>query len=73
MGCKSGEHCIEPYNGRGDLAGIQIGWRVILPSKFIPKVSIKYFSFTKFGSTSNALKAAINYRNYIVETRLKEL
>ena len=72
-GCKSGNHCIEPYNGRGETAGIQLGWRVVFPSKFTPKVPLKYFSFTKFGSSQDALYAAINYRDSIIESHLNNL
>ena len=72
-GCKSGNHCIEPYNGRGDTAGIQLGWRVVLPAKFTPKVPIKYFSFTKFGSFWDALNAAKKHRDLTIESHLKTL
>ena len=72
-GCKSGKHCVEPYNGRGERAGIQLGWRVVLPSKFSAKVPLKYFSFTKFGSNQDALCEAINYRDSVIESHLNTL
>jgi len=73
QGYKSGNHLIEPYNGRGDSAGIQIGWRVVFPTKFTPKVPLKYFSFSKFGSSSLALDAAIKHRNSMILSHLNSL
>lgn len=73
QGYKSGKQCIEPYNGRGDTAGVQIGWRVVLPTKFTPKVPLKYFSFSKYGSSTSALDAAVEYRNYVIESHLNKL
>lgn len=74
QGYKSGNHLIEPFNGRGDYAGVQIGWRVAFPAKFTPKVPLKYFNFTRHGSSAAlALEAAIKYRNLLILSRLNML
>lgn len=73
IGCKSKNHCIQPYNGRGEKAGIQIGWRVVLPTNFSSKAPLKYFSFSKFGCNQVALCEAIKYRDSIIESHINNI
>jgi len=73
-GCVSGYQCIQPSKGRGELANEIIAWRVVLPERLLPRpASIKYFQISTHGSSENALKAAVEYRDHWFKENLKEL
>lgn len=71
----SGNHLIQPLKGRGAKANEFIAWRAVFPEKVnsYKNLPIKQFSFSTYGSSSKALEAAIEYRDQVLESILKEL
>jgi hypothetical protein len=73
-GILSGYQLIQSQTGRGDLANEQIAWKVVFPEKLKiqPKLSLKYFHFSTYGTKEKALQAAVSYRNSVLEKHLEE-
>lgn len=72
-GCKSGHHLVQPVRGRGNNKGQQIGWRVVFPTRMVPKAAMRNFYFSTFGSSSASLEAAVAYRDESLQAHLSIL
>ncbi len=71
--CISGHQMIEPARGRGITAGEIIAWRVVIPDSLTLKLPNKVFSIAKYGSSEDALLAAISYRDSVMQDWVKSL
>jgi hypothetical protein len=62
-GLISGHLHIQPCSGRGPTAGQTVAWKVVMPTRLVPKIPVKQFGFRDEATKQLALKEAVTYRD----------